>query len=391
MTTQWPLKYGLNPHQGDALARFPDGTPWLEVLNGQVGYINLLDALKAWALARELAATLGSASAASIKHVHPAGAAVARPLDDVFRAANDLPEDDLSPIGTAYARARGGDRTASFGDFIGLSETADESCARLIAREVSDGIIAPDYSPAALEILTKKKRGAYIVLRADPAYTPSGVETRREHGLELQQAPNLASVGPQLFQRAVGVTPLPAATVEDLQIATVVAKHAPSNAVCVAYDGQAIGIGGGQQARIHATRSACEKADLWRLQLHPRALEVKGPSGAGRTGRFNTVRQWLLWNELADDERAALHASSSQEMPAPLTDQERRAWLSSFRGVVMSSDGYIPFPDNVQRAARSFVAVIAQPGGSKQDAPVTEAADRAHLAMVHTGLRLFWH
>lgn len=389
--TDWHLKYGLNPQQGDAVATFPDGRAWLDVLNGRVGYINLLDALRAWTLARELAATLAAPSAASIKHVHPAGAAVARPLGSSFRVAHALGDADLSPLATAYARARGGDRVAAFGDFIGLSEAVDESCARLIAREISDGVIAPGYAPVALDILRKKKGGSYIVLQADPAYTWSGLELRRESGLELRQAPNRAAVGPELFERAaVGrIAALPEA-VRDLQLATIVVKHTPSNAVCLAYDGQAIGIGGGQQARIHATRSACEKADLWRLHLHPRAAELSGPEGAGRTSRFNMVRQWLLWDELADRERAALQ-TTARYLPPALSPEERRAWLETPSLIVMSSDGYIPFPDNVHRAARSGVRTIAQSGGSKQDAPVTAAADAVEIAMLHTGLRLFWH
>jgi AICAR transformylase/IMP cyclohydrolase PurH len=389
--TDWILKYGLNPHQGDAVARFADGQEWLTVINGRVGYINLLDAIRAWMLCRELATTLGAPSAASIKHVHPAGAAVARPLGDAFRLASTLGEADLSPLATAYARARAGDRIAAFGDFIGLSDVVDESCARLIAREVSDGIIAPDYAPGALQILRKKKGGAYLVLQADPEFHCSALELRRENGLELQQAANRAVIDAQLFARsAAGKIDVPAEVIPDLQLATIVVKHTPSNAVCVAYDGQAIGIGGGQQARIHATRSACEKADSWRLQLHPRALEVSAPMGAARTVRFNLVRQWLLWDELGDAERAALR-SATAHLPSPLTREERREWLEKFAHVVMSSDGYISFPDNVDRAARSCVEVIAQPGGSKQDGLVTEAADAAGIAMVHTGLRLFLH
>jgi phosphoribosylaminoimidazolecarboxamide formyltransferase/IMP cyclohydrolase len=389
--TEWHLKYGLNPHQGDAVAAFPDGQCWLRVLNGRVGYINLLDALRAWSLAREVASTLGVASAASIKHVHPAGAAVAGPLDPSFRIAHDLGDDDLSPLASAYARARGGDRVASFGDFIGLSDPVDESCALLIGREVSDGVIAPAFTPEALQILRKKKSGSYIVLEADPAYTWSGLEIRREHGLELRQAPNRTRIDATVFERAaVGAVPPPPDAVRDLQLATIVVKHTPSNAVCVACEGQAIGIGGGQQARIHATRSACEKADLWWLHLHPRAAELRGPEGAGRTTQFNLVRQWLLWDELTEREQSALQATT-RRLPPPLTRDERREWLAAASLIVMSSDGYIPFPDNIDRAARSGVRVIAQPGGSKQDAQVTAAADAAGIAMLHTGLRLFWH
>jgi AICAR transformylase/IMP cyclohydrolase PurH len=388
--TEWHLKYGLNPQQGDAVASFPDGQPWIEVLNGTVGYINLLDALRAWTLTRELADALQLPSAASIKHVHPAGAAVAGPLESSFRAANGLGDEDFSPLATAYARARAGDRIAAFGDFIGLSEVVDESCARLIAREVSDGVIAPGYAPDALEILRRKKKGTYIVLRADPTYRWFGTEVRREGGIELRQAADRAVVEPTLFQHVAGTVPVPPSAVADLQLGTIVVKHTPSNAVCVAYQGQAIGIGGGQQARIHATRSACEKADLWRLQLHPRAAELVALERAGRTGQFNVVRQWLLWDELGEAERADLRRATVS-LPAPLTGDERREWLRAFSGVVMSSDGYIPFADNVNRAARSGVGAVAQPGGSKQDGAVTAAANEAGIAMVHTGLRLFWH
>ena len=389
--TEWHLKYGLNPHQGEAVATFPDGQAWLQVLNGRVGYVNLLDALRAWTLARELGTTFSAPSAASIKHVHPAGAAVAGRLDSSFRVAHDLREADLSPLATAYARARAGDRIAAFGDFIGLSDIVDESCARLIAREVSDGIVAPAYAPEALQILKNKKAGSYIVLQADPGYAWSGLEIRRESGLELRQAANRTTIDAKLFERkAVGTTLLPPDAIRDLQLATIVVKHTPSNGVCLAYDGQAIGIGGGQQARIHATRSACEKADLWRLHLHPRAAELRGPEEAGRTTQFNIVRQWLLWDELADREQAALQATT-RHLPAPFTRKERRDWLARSSLIVMSSDGYIPFPDNVDRAARSGVRAIAQPGGSKQDALVTAAADAAGITMLHTGLRLFWH
>jgi phosphoribosylaminoimidazolecarboxamide formyltransferase/IMP cyclohydrolase len=391
VTRSWPLKYGLNPHQGDAVAEFSDGHEWLDVLNGQVGYINLLDALRAWTLARELALSLGQPGAASVKHVHPAGAAIAGSLTPAFRVAHGIGEGDLSPLATAYARARAGDRIAAFGDFIGLSHTVDESCARLIAREVSDGVIAPSYTPEALAILRQKKKGAYIILRADPAYDSDGIEIRRENGLELRQAPNRSPITASLFERRVsGTTDVDARALADLLLATIVVKHTPSNAICIAHDGQAIGVGGGQQARIHATRSACEKADLWRLQLHPRAAEVVGHEGAGRTAQFNLVRQWLLWDELSDRERVQLEAAAHR-LPTPLTVAERREWLSNAAPLVMSSDGYIPFPDNVRRADRSGIRVVAQPGGSAQDSTVTAAADEAGIVMIHTGLRLFWH
>jgi AICAR transformylase/IMP cyclohydrolase PurH len=390
MVPRWPLKYGLNPHQASAFAEFPSGHEWLEVLNGEVGYVNLLDALRAWTLARELGDAFGTPSAASVKHVHPAGAAVAGALEPPFRAAHVLGDDDYSPLATAYARARAGDRTASFGDFIGLSAEVDVSCARLIGREVSDGIIAPSYAPDALAILRRKKNGRYVVLRADPAFAVDTEELRRENGLELHQAPNHARITSSLFRNVVSrATALSPEETADLRLATIVVKHTPSNAVCVAHEGQAIGIGGGQQARIYATRSACEKADLWRLQVHPRAASLVAAESVGRTERFNLVRQWLLWDELSTRERTRLE-QKVPDMPRPLTAEERDEWIRTF-ACVMSSDGYIPFADNIERAARSAVRAVAQPGGSAHDPDVTATADELGVVMIHTGVRLFWH
>jgi phosphoribosylaminoimidazolecarboxamide formyltransferase / IMP cyclohydrolase len=385
------LKYGLNPQQADASLEFADGTEWLRVLNGALGFINTLDALKAWYLARELGRAFGRAAAASIKHVHPAGAAIAGPLDAAFRRAHLIADEEWSPLATAYARARAGDRVASFGDFIGLSEQVDESCARLISREVSDGIVAPGYTPEALQILRGKKSGRYMILQAEADYEPPLTEVRTEGGVTLRQARNTAEIGPALFERVVTERArLASEAIPDLVLATIVAKHAPSNAVCVAHAGQAIGIGGGQQARIYATSLACAKADLWRLQLHPLAAEVTLSAATNRTGRFNAVRQWLIWDELDDFDRAHLR-DSAQYLPPPLDTAERHAWISQFSPVVLSSDGYIPFRDNVDRARRSGIQAIAQPGGSASDTVVTGAADESGIAMVHTGLRLFWH
>jgi phosphoribosylaminoimidazolecarboxamide formyltransferase/IMP cyclohydrolase len=385
----WHLKYGLNPHQGDAQATFPNGHEWLHVLNGEVGYVNLLDALRAWQLARELANTMKAPAAASVKHVHPTGAALASPLDSAFRAAHLLPGDALSEVATAYARARAGDPVASFGDFIGLSETVDETCARLIAREVSDGIVAPAYDDCALAILRAKKKGRYIILRADPDYEPPLLERRSEGGLDLQQARNAASILPTLFDSRVSeYQKLGSEVVRDLQLATIVVKHTPSNAVCVAHRGQAIGIGGGQQARIYATRAACDRADAWRLQLHPRVGTIRFREGTSRTARTHVVREWIERSILPDDTDS--HPARA-DFPEPLTHEERRTWLAGFTPVVLSSDGYVPFRDNVDRAHSSHVQVIAQPGGSANDSAVTAAANEAGIVMIHTGVRLFWH
>lgn len=386
----WTLKYGLNPHQGDAQAGFPDGHEWLRVLNGQVGYINLLDALRAWQLARELANTLGAVAATSVKHVHPAGAALAAPLDAAFRTAHFLPNERLSEVATAYARARAGDPVASFGDFIGLSEFVDESCAQLIAREVSDGIVAPGYDDRALAMLCAKKNGRYIVLKADSDYEPPPLERRCDGGLDFQQARNTAAITPQLFDARVSeCRTLASEALRDLQLATIVVKHTPSNAVCVAYRGQAIGIGGGQQARIYATRAACDRADAWRLQLHPRVGTIRFREGTSRTARMHAVRDWIERGLLVD--AASDRHPGGADLPEVLTQEERRRWLAQFTPLVLSSDGYVPFRDNVDRAHRSHVQVIAQPGGSVNDAVVTAAADEAGIVMIHTGLRLFWH
>ena len=256
---------------------------------------------------------------------------------------------------------------------------------------MSDGIVAPNYTPEALRILRGKKAGRYVILQADAGYEPPSMEVRAEGGVTLRQARNATDIRPGLFERVVTERArLASQAVPDLMLATIVAKHAPSNAVCIAHAGQAIGIGGGQQARIYATNLACAKADLWRLQLHPRAVEVALMSGATRTARFNAIRQWLTWEELDELDRERLRKAADR-LPPPLDAAERHAWISQFSSVVLSSDGYIPFRDNVDRARRSGIRAIAQPGGSASDAAVTAAADESEIAMVHTGVRLFWH
>lgn len=380
----WPLKYGLNPHQSDAQAAFVGDREWCRVLNGDVGYINLLDALRAWQLVQELAETLGHPAAVSVKHTHPTGAALASPLDSAFRTAHAIQTEALSAIATAYARARCGDPVASFGDFIGVSEPVDSSCARIIAREVSDGIIAPAYGRDALNVLREKKQGRYVILMADPDYQPPELECRSEGGLILQQARNAAMVDSRLFDRRVSdQATLSSEAVADLQLATIVVKHTVSNAVCVAHAGQAIGIGGGHQARIYATRAACDKADAWRLHLHPRAAEINAPS---RAQRAQAVRRWV-----ESEAPTAASRRPATDLPAPLARNERQSWLETFAPVVLSSDGYIPFRDNVDRAQISRIHAMAQPGGSANDAVVTRAANEAGIVMIHTGVRLFSH
>jgi len=385
------MRYGCNPHQASARAYVRDGDVPVNVLNGRPSYINFLDALNAWQLVRELREATGLPSAASFKHVSPAGAAVALPLSERLRQAYLVGELDLSPLATAYARARGGDRMSSFGDFIALSDTVDESAARLISPEVSDGVIASGYEPKALEILRRKKEGKYLVLEMDPGYVPPEIECRDVFGIQLEQERNNAKVDAGLLGNVVTRRKdFPPEAVRDLLVATVAIKYTQSNSVCVAYDGQVIGMGAGQQSRIHCTRLACAKADKWLLQQHPRVLSLKLRPGLKRPEKVNAIDQYLLWDELADAEKSLL-AEAFASAPDPLARRERREWLESFDGLSLSSDGFMPFRDNIDRASRSGVKYVLQPGGSIADAGVIEAADSYGMVMACSGLRLFHH
>ena len=385
------LRYGCNPHQRPAYLRFDSDPAPLRVLNGAPGYINLLDAFGAWQLVRELQQATGLPSAASFKHVSPAGAAVARPLTESFRRSQMLLDEDLSPVATAYARARGGDRMSSFGDAVAVSETVDLSLARLLRREVSDLIIAPGYEPDALDLLRGKRGDRYLVLQIDPAYEPPERESRQVFGFTLEQKRNTAAVDARLFQDVVSArTEMPKEALETLIVATVAQKYAQSNSVCVAYQGQVIGMGAGQQSRVHCTRLACDKADKWFLQQHPRVLALETQEALTRPAKTNTVDQYLLWDQLADAERAALRDALVQ-VPDPLTRQERAEWIDRFSGVCLSSDAYFPFRDSIDRASRSNVQYVAHPGGSLRDDEVIAAADQYGMVVVHTGLRCFLH
>ncbi len=385
------LKYGCNPHQKPARFSFEDEPSPLQVLNGAPGYINVLDAMGAWQLVRELRQATGIASAASFKHVSPAGAAIARPLSDTFLRSQLLPEEDLSPVAVAYARARGGDRMSSFGDAIAVSETVDPPLARMVRREVSDLIIAPGYEPEALEILRAKRDGRYLVLQIDPDYSPPEMERRDVFGFTLEQLRNSAPINAALFSNAVTrKKEIPPDVLETLIVATIALKYTQSNSVCVAYDGQVIGNGAGQQSRVHCTRLACDKADKWFLQQHPRVLGLPFADGLTRTDKTNVVDQFLLWDELSEAERDATRAGL-KEIPTPLTREERAEWIAGFRGACISSDAYFPFRDSIDRASRSNVQYVAQPGGSLRDDLVIEAADQYGMVVVHTGLRVFLH
>ncbi len=385
------LKYGCNPDQGEARADAPNGLPFI-VRNGSPGYINLLDALNAWQLVRELRAACGLPAAASFKHVSPAGAALGLPLDETDRLAlraGDVP--DPSPIACAYIRARGADRLSSFGDFAALSDVCDESAAAFLRREVSDGIIAPGYTEGALAILRQKRGGRYLVLEIDPAYEPPALERREVFGVTFTQARSTVRIGAPLLQNVVTARrSLPDAAVRDLLVALVTLRYTQSNSVCLAWHGQAVGVGAGQQSRLHCTRLAADKADLWRLRRHEKALALPFLPQVGRPARDNATAQYLGGDAdalLADGAWQALFS----HRPEPLTAAERADWLAAAADVSLGSDAFFPFADSIERAAQSGVAFIAQPGGSVRDAEVIAACDRHGMAMAFTGVRLFHH
>jgi len=384
------LKYGCNPHQKPAQMQLPDPSP-LAILNGTPSMINILDALGAWQLARELKLATGLPGAASFKHTSPAGAAIARPLDEAFLASQFLSKEDLSPAAQAYVRARGGDRMCSFGDVAAVSEIVDESLARVLKREVSDLIIAPGYEPRALQSLKEKKKGAFLILQIDPDYEPPEMESRQIFGFTLRQKRNDAKIAADLFTNPVTqkkeISP---AALETLIVATVALKYTQSNSVCVAYDGQVIGMGAGQQSRVHCTRLACDKADKWFLQQHPKARALAFRPELKRPEMANVVDQYLLWDQLSEPERMQMLAGL-QKKPAPITAAEKADWINGFKDVCLSSDAFIPFRDNIDRANRSHVRIVAQAGASLRDADVTAAADEYGMVMFHTGLRLFLH
>ena len=384
------LKYGLNPHQSPARVTLPPASP-LRVLNGTPGYVNIIDAMGAWQLARELKQATGVAGAASFKHASPAGAAIAGDLTDSYLASQFLAGKAYSPVAAAYIRARGGDRMCSFGDAAAVSDVVDRSLADLLRREVSDLIIAPGYDPDALEILRAKKGGGYLVLEIDPDYEPPGVEQRTLFGLQLEQPRNDAAITRSTFSNIVTDNrDVPDTALDSLVVATIALKYTQSNSVCVACDGQVIGMGAGQQSRIHCTRLACDKADKWFLQQHPLTLELPFRAGLKRTEKTNLVDRYLLWDQLSATEEGRMLDGFSAR-PAPISTKERREYLSRIDGICLSSDAYIPFRDNIDRAGRSNVRYVAQTGGSAADGGVTEAADEHGMVMAHTGLRLFLH
>lgn len=368
---EYTLKYGLNPNQKPATARRDGGLPF-EILSGRPGMINLMDALNGWQLVREMQKVTGRPASASFKHVSPAGAACAAPSPSGSAMAN------------AYARAREADPMSSYGDFVSLSGECDEATASLIAKEVSDGVIAPSFDPAALDVLRKKRDGSYVVLRIDPDYEPDGLEIRRIFGVTFEQGRNdLLPSESALSNIVTARVDLPASAKEDMLLSMCILKYTQSNSVCLVKDGMAIGIGAGQQSRVHCTRLACDKADRWRLRQHPKLRNLPFKNSVKRHDRNNIIDVYL--NGVPFD--PALFT----RVPDEFTLSERAAWLAELRGVTLGSDAFFPFSDNIERAAASGVEYVVQPGGSKRDDLVIQAADMHGMVMAMTGIRLFHH
>lgn len=386
------LKYGCNPNQKPSRIFVENGELPIEVLNGKPGYINFLDAFNGWQLVKELKEATGHPAATSFKHVSPAGAAIGLPLSDVEKKiywVDDL--GDLSPLACAYARARGADRMSSFGDFISLSDVCDVDTANMIKREVSDGVIAPGYEPEALEILKTKKKGNYNIIKIDPAYKPDPIERKQVFGIMFEQGRNEMPIDEEFLGKLVTENKdVPEDAKRDLIIALITLKYTQSNSVCYVKGGQAIGIGAGQQSRIHCTRLAGQKADNWLLRQCPKVLNLPFKEDVGRPNRDNAIDVYM-----SDDYADVLEDGQWQqfftEQPEPLTREEKREWLDKMDGVALGSDAFFPFSDNVQRAHRSGVKYIAQPGGSIRDDLVIEACNEYGIAMYFSGMRLFHH
>ncbi len=386
------LKYGCNPNQKPARVYMANGELPVTVVNGRPGYINLLDALNGWQLVKELKEATGVPAATSFKHVSPAGAAIGRPLSPTLRSIYFVDDDaELTPLACAYARARGADRMSSFGDFIALSDKCDKATALLIKKEVSDGIIAPGYDDDALEILKAKKKGAYCMIQIDPDYTPEALESKTVFGVTFEQGHNFIKLDENcLSQMVTQKKDLTKEEKDNLLISLIILKYTQSNSVCYVKDGQAIGIGAGQQSRIHCTRLAGDKADKWWLRQAPQVLNLPFVDGIKRPDRDNTIDVYT-----SDDADDVLRDGEWQKFfktrPAPFTKEERKAWIAKNTDVAIGSDAFFPFGDNIERAHRSGVTVVAQPGGSIRDDNVIATCDRYGMAMSFTGIRLFHH
>lgn len=387
------LKYGCNPNQKPSRIFMKDDSDLpIEVLNGKPGYINFLDAFNSWQLVKELKAATGLPAAASFKHVSPAGAAVATELSDTLKKIYFVDDLELSPLASAYAKARGADRMSSYGDWAALSDVCDKETALLLKREVSDGIIAPGYTDEALEILKTKKRGNYNIVKIDPNYTPAPQEYKDVFGVTFQQGRNELKIDEEFLTNNI-ITEnkeLPEEAKRDLIIALITLKYTQSNSVCYAKDGQAIGVGAGQQSRIHCTRLAGNKADIWYLRQHPKCLNLPFKEDIRRPDRDNTIDVYI-----SDDYEDVLADGTWEqfftEKPEPLSREEKKEWLSTFSGVSLGSDAFFPFGDNIERAKRSGVQYVAQPGGSIRDDNVIDTCNKYNMTMCFTGIRLFHH
>ncbi len=392
MANQLELKYGCNPNQKPSCIRMTEGELPIEVLNGRPGYINFMDAFNSWQLVRELKKATGLAAAASFKHVSPAGAAVGLPLSEVERRIYFV--DDLectSPIACAYARARGADRMSSYGDFVALSDVCDVQTANILKREVSDGVIAPGYTDEALEILKSKRKGSYNIIRIDPDYEPAPIETRTIFGVTFQQGRNDVVIDESLVSNIVSENKdLPEDAKRDLILALITLKYTQSNSVCYAKGGQAIGIGAGQQSRIHCTRLAGNKADIWYLRQHEKVLNLPFKPDIRRPDRDNTIDVYIS-DDYMDVLADGVWENFFTTRPEPLTREEKRAWLDTLTGVSLGSDAFFPFGDNIERAHRSGVQYIAEPGGSIRDDNVIETCNKYNMVLAFNGVRLFHH
>ncbi len=392
---EFQLKYGCNPNQKPARIFMADGSDLpVEILNGRPGYINFLDAFNSWQLVKEIKEATGMCAATSFKHVSPTSAAVGKPLSEALKKscfADDIEGLDDSPLACAYARARGTDRMSSFGDWIALSDECDEVTAKIIAREVSDGIIAPAYSERALEILKAKRKGGYNIVKIDPSYVPAEIERKQVFGITFEQGRNNFKIDRALLSNIVTKNKeLPGDKAIDLIISLITLKYTQSNSVCFAADGQAIGVGAGQQSRIHCTRLAAQKADLWHLRQHEKVLSLQFAEGVGRPEKNNIIDLYLSDNPeevLGED----VWRKNFAVRPEPFTREEKAAYLATIKGVSLGSDAFFPFSDNIERAAASGVTYVAEPGGSVRDDLVIEAADNHGMVMAFTGMRLFHH
>jgi AICAR transformylase/IMP cyclohydrolase PurH len=386
------LKYGCNPNQAAAKVYMKDGSDLpIEVMNGRPGYINLLDAFNSYQLVKELKESTGLPAAASFKHVSPAGAAVATDMSDTLKKIYYVDDLKLSPLACAYACARGADRMSSYGDFVALSDVCDVETATLLKREVSDGVIAPGYTDEALAILKSKRKGTYCVLKIDPAYVPAVVESKEVYGVTFVQERNNAKITAEMLKkRPTKNTEIPAAAERDLLISLITLKYTQSNSVCYVKDGMTIGVGAGQQSRVHCTRLAGNKADIWWLRQNPKVLALPFKADIRRPDRDNTIDVYIS-DDYEDVLADGVWQNLFTEKPEPLTREEKKAWIAQLSGVALGSDAFFPFGDNIERAHRSGVQYIAQAGGSIRDDNVIETCDKYGIAMAMTGLRLFHH